>query len=1147
MGMRLARVVNYRRFAGWSKNAMINENSMQQDQANRLLALDIQQSFIVQAPAGSGKTELLIQRFLKLLTVVNAPEEVLAITFTNKAAREMRSRIIKALMQAYDKQEPLAAHAKKTYVLAQAVLARDQQYQWHLLDNPNQLRIQTIDALCSYLTAQLPILSQFGAKPEISADPTPLYRQAVIQVLGHVEETFAWSDAIANLLSHFDNNLNQVHDLLVNLLAKRDQWLPYIQFNNEEKQIKQQLESYLSAAISEHLTVLHAQLSADWLKELVEIARFAAQHCTDPASPLLVFKDFLSLPGIKAEDKKLWLGLLQLLFTKSHSWRKRFDAEVGFPPLSQFKNPEEKAKHRAYRDRLNALIEEVQDKQALEFALIEVFFLPNAEYSQTQWSILQALLSVLKIVAAQLRVIFQEQGTIDFIENAQAAALALGTADQPTDLALHLDYQIRHILLDEFQDTSITQFELLEKLTAGWEVTDGRTLFIVGDPMQSIYRFREAEVGLFIRLQTEMLGHLQLTPLKLTLNFRSHAEIVEWNNHHFKQIFPDFNEVATGAISYSPSVSTLSPLAALTEESMVMISALENANETAHAAYVVDAVLRDRKNYPNDKIAILVRSRSHLAEIIPALKKSGLNYHAVDIDPLATRPAIQDLLALTCALLHPADRIAWLSILRAPWCGLCLADLLLLANADPEAILWENISNADLLKKLSEDGQRRLTKMLDVINDKMLARERLPFRTWVETIWLLLGGPAGLEAETDIEDANAYFALLSDFEKTDLLLNIDKLKEKINKLFASTHASNDSLQLMTIHSAKGLEFDTIILPHLERKTVSDEHSLLTWLDCPSLNGKHALLLAAHPGIGQEQDPLYAYIRRQYKIKSNYETKRLLYVAATRARKRLYLTFSAHEKQNADLNLEEGSFLKHLWPHLNRNYLRMIPPTLDALAMTHQQFIKPACLKRVSPTWQHPISERPALRLATHLKKSGFHLPDQQAKIIGIVTHLVLQRIAEKGCAWWQDHPKKQQAAYLFQQFLQAGMPAHAIQQSQVITAQSIENTLADACGRWIIKPHQAAKSEYALTSVIDNQIQHFIIDRTFIDDDGIRWIIDYKTATLNQQALDVFLGEEEKKYAEKMRQYKLAFQHLEQREIKLMLYFPALPANKVLS
>ena len=144
------------------------------DQQQRQTVLDPAQSFIVQAPAGSGKTELLIQRYLLMLSRVDAPEEIIAITFTRKAASEMRNRILNAI----EKVETGAAGSQgandATAKLAAEVLERDQQKNWKLLDNPARLRIQTIDSLTAYLTRQMPLLSGFGAQPETLSDASEM-------------------------------------------------------------------------------------------------------------------------------------------------------------------------------------------------------------------------------------------------------------------------------------------------------------------------------------------------------------------------------------------------------------------------------------------------------------------------------------------------------------------------------------------------------------------------------------------------------------------------------------------------------------------------------------------------------------------------------------------------------------------------------------------------------------------------------------------------------------------------------------------------------------------------------------------------------------------------------------------------------------
>ncbi|MGA2655482.1 MAG: UvrD-helicase domain-containing protein, partial [Gammaproteobacteria bacterium] len=170
----------------------------------RQQALNPHHSFIVEAPAGSGKTEILVQRFLSLLaTSVSNPEEILAITFTRKAAHEMRTRIISALEKALDNN---TAHMQSTTVeLAKKVLTRDSAENWQLLANPNRLRIQTIDALCMSLTQQMPIISGLGGQAKMANYPNDLYRKAVQAVLATLDEPTSWHDDLIAIFKHFDN------------------------------------------------------------------------------------------------------------------------------------------------------------------------------------------------------------------------------------------------------------------------------------------------------------------------------------------------------------------------------------------------------------------------------------------------------------------------------------------------------------------------------------------------------------------------------------------------------------------------------------------------------------------------------------------------------------------------------------------------------------------------------------------------------------------------------------------------------------------------------------------------------------------------------------------------------------------------------
>ena len=176
------------------------------DQRQRQQALDPLRSFCVTAPAGSGKTELLIQRFLTLLARVELPEEVLAITFTRKAAAEMRARIIDALETALDDQPPADAHRALTWSLAREALQNDRKQGWDLLTGPARLNIKTIDSYCASLTRQMPVLSGFGGPVAPVNDARPYYLEATRAMLELLESNHPVAADLAHIMLHFHND-----------------------------------------------------------------------------------------------------------------------------------------------------------------------------------------------------------------------------------------------------------------------------------------------------------------------------------------------------------------------------------------------------------------------------------------------------------------------------------------------------------------------------------------------------------------------------------------------------------------------------------------------------------------------------------------------------------------------------------------------------------------------------------------------------------------------------------------------------------------------------------------------------------------------------------------------------------------------------
>ncbi len=1122
------------------------------DRVARKRALDVANSFIVQAPAGSGKTELLIQRYLALLAGVEAPEEVIAITFTRKAAAEMRSRVLAALAAGASDTPPEAAHAQMTWRLARACRARDAACSWELAANPNRLRIDTIDALCHALARQMPVLSRLGARPETVTDARSLYEDAARRTLALLESKTDPARHVASLLPHLDNNIGQAIDLIAGMLARRDQWIRHLATPLPPDERRAQLEAALANEIEQSLEQLVALMPAAPCDELAALLRHAFAHlaAADIASPIRACEGMTELPGADAASLDAWRGVAELVLTKEGTLRKQVNKNTGFPPGAG----KEKAAATAAKARHAALMAAFAPHRTFVETLHFTRALPPATYTDAQWRVVEALAALLPVAAANLELIFGERGQADFTAVSQAALRALGDEDAPTDLALSLDYRIRHLLVDEFQDTSRSQYELLKKLTAGWQPDDGRTLFVVGDPMQSIYRFREAEVGLYLRARHEGIGTVSLTPLTLSVNFRSQRGVVEWVNRAFAEVMPDAEDVAGGAVPY---VSCVPSQQAHTDsdDDAVHIHALGSFDRDLEAQRVADIVQWEKSENPNKNIVLLVRARGHLRFIAQALRDAGHTFQAVEIEPLGERTVVRDLTALTRALFHPADRIAWLAVLRAPWCGLTLADLTALAGDDHRATVWTLLNEEARVQTLSADGAQRLTRVRGILAEFIAARRRATAARWIEGAWLALGGPACVAARADLEDAQAYFRLLETLEDGGDIADFGALEDNVAKLFAAADAQADArLQLMTIHKAKGLEFDVVIVPGLGYTPRRNDPQLLAWQERPRAQGESELLLAPireASDPSNDGDPIYRYLDALEKLKAAHEDARLLYVAATRAKSRLHLI------GQIDASAEEpapraGSLLARLWPAVVGEFAGVQAPELAEPAADAPP--APQVIHRLPLDWTPPpaparvemtLPAQDAAHASAH-DQVEFSWASETAKHIGTVVHRFLQRIAEDGVAVW-DAARVQALHAVYQRELKRlGVPATEMDHATVRVSAALAASVADARGRWMLDAHDEARAELRLTGLIDGETVDVVIDRTFIDEHGVRWIIDFKTSVHEGADRDAFLDNERVRYAAQLQRYgalmRMADLHdgRSDREIRLGLYFPLL-------
>jgi len=1088
------------------------------DAQQRAAAIDVTRSCIVQAPAGSGKTELLIQRILALLGRVERPQQILAITFTNKAAAEMRERLLKALEAAGRDACPDTPHEKLTWLLAKSALSRHGE---QLLRNPAQLAIQTIDSFNAALVRKMPWLSRFGSLPEISEDADALYLQAAENLLGKLGSDEGGGEQIRLLLGHLDNNVDAVQKMLVEMLRRRDQWLRHLLNQGENSRLN--LQQGLENLCTEQLRQLQESFPSNLVDELLFCLNFSLVNRGNSSAD-----DCLTgLPGCGFDDLSRWVFIAELLLTGKDELRKTVNKNTGFPSGKE---------NREAKGRMIALLGEFDTDSAFIQQLAMIRKLPVAGYSDDQWSLLEALIELLPLLVGELWLVFRNRSQADFSEIALKAGYALGEADNPSDLLLQIDHDLQHILIDEFQDTSRLQYQLLNTLTSGWSDGDGRTLFLVGDPMQSIYRFREAEVGLFIESFAGEFGdsQLQLQPLQLQCNFRSQQGIVDWVNTSFAVIFPSVSDIAQGAVPLTEAVSVKT----LLPGDACQVHPFINRNDRAEAVKVVELIQQAWAEDETQHIAILVRSRTHLREILPLLRQHHIDYLAKDIDSLSVRPTALDIVHLTRALLHRGDRLSWLAVLRAPWCGLTLDDLTLLTAST--GTIPSKLADEQLKGTLSVDAQQRLTRVWPIFQAGLKRRGRLLLRQLVEGCWLALGGAACCDDEGRA-DAELVFSLLDKLDRGGDLESFELLERGLKKLFAEPDSCPEAhkLQIMTIHKAKGLEFDTVIIPGLGKMPRRGDSQLLRWLEHPDFG----LLLGPVSAKGSsEDDPIYQLIKQLEDEKDDLETARLLYVATTRSIRRLHLLGHAKENSVGEVSAQQRSLLEKLWPVVHHTFAAAQP--LDEAE--EQPFIPPL-LKRLPAGWElpRPISgdvvvvpkSETASSIDTGTVFSGWENPLHRH--VGTLVHLQLEQIIMHGSECWLTENCDQRTHRL-----KSFLSRYGVANSDLVTGvekviTAIDSTLVSHRGRWILENHPEQQCELPITGVVDGKLIHAVIDRTFVAD-GCRWVIDYKTSSpAADETIENFLQREGAHYREQLEIYaQLLVLQNDQFPVKSALYFP---------
>jgi ATP-dependent helicase/nuclease subunit A len=1133
------------------------------DAAARERALAMDQSFIVRAPAGSGKTDLLTRRFLKLLASVDEPEEILAITFTRAATAEMRGRVLSDL--------EMAARGESTEdverdSLARAALAHCEERGWRLLEQPHRLNLETIDSLCLRIAHNQPLLSRMGGRLSPSEHAEPLYAQAARRTLGLLGSADAEVDAaLTHMLELRDNNLPDCEKLIAGMLEKRDQWIRAFPLTGTISEDEwNQVRSRLEQPFREEVKRVHSEvyrlmvLEQALADELVELTRYA---CENGNTKLASLASMAKLPPPEVVAVEHWRCLCDFLLTNGE-WRRPggFNARVGFPPEGK-----------TQKLRIGGLIGRLQRIPGLREALCSARELPEPRYEEEQWETLRHIFVTLRRAVAELRVLFAERDSVDFTELNLAAQEVLGNSDASPDVLLALSGNVRHLLVDEFQDTSRSQHDLLRLLVRAWETGGGRTCFFVGDPMQSIYLFRQAEVELFEQVARDGLvseDHtVDFEALELSTNFRSHEGLTTRWNEIFSAVFAAGNDDEVAHVEYSHTVASEGPLPgeavhiypqiigaadrkvtqeerelAVTSEAEQVLSIIGEHQER------IERAIQEGGQY---RVAVLARSRQHLVRVVTLLRERGVAFRAVELETLNERQELLDLMSLVRVLLHPMDRIAWLSVLRAPWCGLTLADLYALTGADDPA--FRNLPVLELialrLPFLSADGAARLQRVAGILKRALAVRfeglHAASFSQWIERTWRSLGGPQCID-NAAYENAQVFFVMLDEVTPDGMECLTGDFEAEMERLYAQPDpqvSERAGVQLMTIHKAKGLGFDVVIVPGLDRRAARDEQPLVCSLErTNAVAGESEMLVAPIGYRGGDTHPTYRWVQRQKRRREDEELKRLLYVACTRARKSLHLLGTATMTASGLKPEDSKSLLGTAWPALEADFERAQREKKDEaiIAFPAQSgketlFEIAAGTDAVAEGAPHPKLLLRRLPIDTDLSPRLENVPfaaanvgiiefplmrpegSRDARQKGSVVHALLEQVSREASI----ESLGVSARSLLRGLAYSGK---ALEEAAAEVLAAVKNCIDDPDGAWILARHSWAQSEASWTGWNHGALETLRADRVFIagsephaEGEDHLWVVDYK---MSAPAGDTdFLTHQREIYAPQLTRY----------------------------
>lgn len=1053
------------------------------------------------ASAGSGKTWLLVTRILRLLLAGVAPERILAVTFTRKAAGEMQARLRERLRTLAGLDEGALVEALRGLGMEPraADLQRARGLYERLLFARHALRITTFHALCQEILRRFPLEAEVPPGFELLESTGELRAQAWDALFA--EATAAPDGPLArDLETLFEHcgNLQNTRSALDSFLDHRSDWWAFTE----------QAEDPLAYAAEQARALFAVDPGAD------PVAALFAEH----RAQLAEFADLLSRHPTKTNSahakalaEALEAGPSEAAFEKACTvfFDKNMKPRTRKPSKAQARAVGESGQRRLLElhEALTARLLEALDARARarNLTMNLAWYRAGSRY-----------LEHYQRLKAELRL-------LDFTDLEWRAYRLLNHPEHALWVQYKLDQRIDHLLVDEFQDTNPTQWRLLlpllEELAAG-DPERSRSVFLVGDVKQSIYGFRRAKPELQAQAADWIHRRLDGRPFHLDRSWRSSPAIIDFVNRVFSagplhERLPQFQPHDThrstlwGAVEILPAVEYQPPVQPQPREGLrnPLREPRGHPEQDGHLeegrriAACIQALVREGRAVQDEQgirpvdygdILILLRSRTHAAALERALREAGIPYLGAEQGTLLEALEVRDLVALLEVLITPYNDLALAQVLRSPLFDVSDEDLITLARTPGED--WMVRLERHAAGGRAGEPLCRAWKYLQ--NWRRLAG-RLPIHDLLDRIYAEADVIRRYQQASPGERAAAVTANLTRF--LELALEIDsgrypslvRFLARLKALRAgvdeapdapSTPGADSRVRIMTIHAAKGLEAPVVFLADAENRT-NDRNSFQALVEWPAQapRPEHMLLI----GRAKELDAAGRVLVERASRAEAREQANLLYVALTRARQYLFISATLSKRQN-----EDG------WYNLIRQRLEDWGTPTDAGGWRYVYGEPPPVAARAAdgggsrprpePALARPLTvdapEREIAPSRSIAPGGGPAEEDEDARLRGVAIHRLLDWLS----SGQGPEPARRRLAG------ELGLPAEAPELGAWLAEAQAVVTAPELAELFDPRRYLRALNEVPLLYTLPEGRVHGVIDRLLLTPDRAL-IIDYKT------------------------------------------------------